>query len=355
MKKISKEIAYRSIPSHLRVVLLSAGIIAGVLPPGMAQPAANQIYSLDALPKNTVVATLNVGTNPFGLAVTPNSDFVYVANYTSDTVSVIQTSVNSVVATIPVGSGPYLVAITPDGQTVFVSNAAGGTVSVISTATNTVVQTLTVSSPGGLAVSPDGTQLYVASASDGVYIIDSSTFATLNVLNPGGSPFDIRFTADGVSAYVLNWTGVAFLYQIDTASQTIPRTNIGLGDFRGFPQGLAITPDAATLYVTNAKNYVIAINVADGSLKKKIVIFSKSVPGNERTLGDLAVTPDGKFLYVANNLTDTVTMLGTTRNRVIGTPIAVGNASHVAAAPNGNYLYVTDYTNNTVTVIDITP
>jgi YVTN family beta-propeller protein len=39
--------------------------------------------------------------------------FAYVANYQSDSVSVIDTASNTVVATVPVGSQPVGVAITP--------------------------------------------------------------------------------------------------------------------------------------------------------------------------------------------------------------------------------------------------
>ena len=44
------------------------------------------------------------------------SQNAYVANYGSDNVSVIDTSNNTVVATVPVGSNPYGVAITPNGN-----------------------------------------------------------------------------------------------------------------------------------------------------------------------------------------------------------------------------------------------
>ena len=55
---------------------------------------------------NTVVgAPIPVGTNPFGLAVTPKGGFAYVANSGSSSVSVIDTATHAVVGSpIPVGS-----------------------------------------------------------------------------------------------------------------------------------------------------------------------------------------------------------------------------------------------------------
>ncbi|WP_180235484.1 YncE family protein, partial [Bacillus cereus] len=69
-----------------------------------------------------VVATVPVGSNPFGVAITPDGSFAYVINGGSGNVSVIDISTNTVVATVPVGSNPRLVAITPDGSFAYVTN-----------------------------------------------------------------------------------------------------------------------------------------------------------------------------------------------------------------------------------------
>ena len=55
---------------------------------------------------NTVTATITVGTQPWGLAVTPDGSKVYVANFEDDTASVIDTATNAVTATIRVGRTP---------------------------------------------------------------------------------------------------------------------------------------------------------------------------------------------------------------------------------------------------------
>jgi YVTN family beta-propeller protein len=93
----------------------------------MASPAAaapfayvtnesdNTVSVIDTA-SNTVVATITVGTSPYGVAVTPDGKHVYVANGNpSDTASVIDTASNAVVvvATIVVGSFPFAVGIVP--------------------------------------------------------------------------------------------------------------------------------------------------------------------------------------------------------------------------------------------------
>jgi len=90
-----------------------------------------------------VVATIDVGLAPFGVAVTPDGSKVYVTNL-NNTVSVIAAATNAVSATISVGNGPVGVAFTPDGSEAYVTNEFDHTVSVIATATNAVVATVDV-------------------------------------------------------------------------------------------------------------------------------------------------------------------------------------------------------------------
>ncbi len=85
---------------------------------------------------------MDVGVNPSALAVTPDGDFVYVANVVG-TVSVIQTSDNTVVATVDVGSFPFGVAVVQSAY-VFVANSSSNNVSKIQTSDNTVVVTVDV-------------------------------------------------------------------------------------------------------------------------------------------------------------------------------------------------------------------
>ena len=65
---------------------------------------------------------MNVGSGPYGVAVSPDGTKVYVANDNSNTVSVIDTATNTVTATVPVGSYPSGVAVSPDGTKVYVAN-----------------------------------------------------------------------------------------------------------------------------------------------------------------------------------------------------------------------------------------
>ena len=78
----------------------------------VANSGSNTV-SVIATASNTVVGSpIPVGSGPAGIAITPSGAFAYVANFVSNTVSVIATASNTVVATVPVGANPTGVAIT---------------------------------------------------------------------------------------------------------------------------------------------------------------------------------------------------------------------------------------------------
>src|SRR5262249_15352770 len=83
--------------------------------------------------------TIAVGLHPSGMCVSAGGKFVYVANATGDTVSVIDSKKNEVVETIPCrpearlpfGSGCNAVALSPGGETLYVANGSNNCVAVV--------------------------------------------------------------------------------------------------------------------------------------------------------------------------------------------------------------------------------
>ncbi len=209
---------------------------------------------------NTVTATIPVGTNPAfvaaGPANTPAAGHLYVSNAGSNTVSVVDTATNKVTATIPVGSTPVGVAVSPDGTHVYVTDVggSGNTVSVISTATNKVTATITVGSgPAGAVVSPDGTHLYVTNGiSDTVSVINTATNKVTATIPVGHTPYFAAVSPDGSVVYVGNQTS-GTVSVIDTATNAVIATIPVASDPVGVTDvaGLAVSPDGTKLYVAN--------------------------------------------------------------------------------------------------------
>jgi len=63
---------------------------------------------------NTVVGTIQVGSQPQSVAFAPEDELAYVTNYGSNTISVISTITDEVIDTISLsGAGPWGVAVAP--------------------------------------------------------------------------------------------------------------------------------------------------------------------------------------------------------------------------------------------------
>jgi YVTN family beta-propeller protein len=147
-----------------------------------------------------VIATVPVGTGPFGVAANPAGTRVYVANSGSNTVSVIDTTTLTVSATVPVGTQPVGVAVNPGGTRVYVANNASNTVSVIDTTTLTVSATVPVGTlPVGVAVNPAGTRVYVANLLDATVSVGAGPVALGQFIGGLAPPVPVGGAVTGVS------------------------------------------------------------------------------------------------------------------------------------------------------------
>ncbi|GAG18306.1 unnamed protein product, partial [marine sediment metagenome] len=158
----------------------------------------------------SIETDIDVGVYPVYAAITPDGNYVYVANEgpTNEpgTVSVIRTADNTVVATIDVGDGAHYIVFTPNGDYAYVLNeetsyGQSGTVSVIDTASNNVVETIVVGRwPKSLAITPDGDYVYVANTGvtmndpDTVSVISTASNTVVKTITVGNRPHYIVFT-----------------------------------------------------------------------------------------------------------------------------------------------------------------
>ena len=177
------------------VASLSAGPARAAPFAYVANVSSNNVSVIDTA-TNTVVATVPVGKHPDGVAVSPDGKHAYVTNFASDSVSVIGTLTNTVEATVPVGVQPFGISVTPDGQHVYVANYGANSVSVIATATNEVVDTVTMglNGPSGVAVSPDGKHAYVTNSEipNSVSVIDTALNKLVTTVSLVGGPGGAR-------------------------------------------------------------------------------------------------------------------------------------------------------------------
>jgi YVTN family beta-propeller protein len=310
------------------VTALNAGVAQAQFRAYVTNLGSDDVSVIDTY-TNTVLTTIPVGTNPAGVAVTPDGAFAYVANRGSGTVSVIDTTFDAEVTAIDVGPGPQGIAITPDGAFAYVTHPALGMVSVIETAGNTLVTSIEVAgAPAMIGITPDGAFAYVGQRGNRVTAISLATNEVVATVNIGrwfiSGLESLTISPDGAFVYVTNnfWQSVEI---IDTSTNAVVgflgsgRGGSGLPGYRGTP---AVSSDGRSFYQPNFYSSPAAIDVlstSPGTLAQTIPL--------PRQPDLVALTPDGAFAYViATNIGSVngmVMVADTTTKAVIGT-IAVG-------------------------------
>ena len=209
------------------------------------------------------------------------------------------------------GSGPWPVglSLSPDGSTLYVADNLANAVSVVNTAGATVATTIPVGSfPYTTLASPDGRHVYVSNWGDGtVSVIDAARNAVAATITLGASntvgaatshPSAMALGPDGLLYVALsNGDGIAV---VDTATNqvlcTISDAPYVRAPLSSSPEGVAVSPDGRFLYVANAGDDDVAV-------------FSLGARGGDRQLGRIptawyptavVVGKDGRTLYVTN-------------------------------------------------------
>ena len=199
-----------------------------------------------------------------GLAYLPGRNWLYAADRGTGTgpghIVVFDAKSHEIVTRIPVETSPYQTVLSADGKRLFVSNWSSETVSVIDTGTNTVIRTLRVGmNPNDMKLSADG-RLFVACSNDNtVYVIDTLALrvlehlsTTLTPLAPEGSTPN-ALTIDGLRKllYIANADNNSIA--VADISNRKHSNVIGFIPTGWYPSALALADNGRTIYIGNAK------------------------------------------------------------------------------------------------------
>jgi DNA-binding beta-propeller fold protein YncE len=235
--------------------------------------------------------------------------------------------------TVAAGTFPLAVTVTPDGRSVYVANADSDTLSQYDVgAAGALAPKNPGSVPGGdspssVAVSPDGRSVYVTDTlGSNVSQFDVDLGGMLTVKSPatvpaGRSPFGVAVSPDGRSVYVVNQRGNT-LSQYDVGAGGVLTPKMPAEVPTGMsPSKVAVSPNGSSVYVTLLENFsglepgaVAQFDVqADGALtpKNPPTVATESGPQG------LAVSPDGRNVYVANTLGDSISQFSASANGVL--------------------------------------
>jgi hyaluronoglucosaminidase len=199
-------------------------------------------------------------------------------------------------------------AVTPASKTPVVYVLGGGerigTLTPISARTNRPGQAIVVTGNGGfgdlstqVAVTPGSKTIWLGDGGGAVTPVSTATDRAGQpvkvVHNPDQGTDQVLAAPDGKTVYVLDSTGA--VTPISAATHRAGRpVELGQGDGRGGE--MAITPDGKTLYVAMfyspgpGPSYVVPINTATGRAGKRIRVATAATA--------IVVAPDGKTVYV---------------------------------------------------------
>lgn len=335
---------------------------------------AHTLTAVDADTTTAAVDPIQLGTqNPEGVAVHPKGTKAYVTtNVLSSSVSVIDVPTNTVTATITelgsVGMQPVGVAVHPTGRWVFVANSVVDpalgvglnlgrhSISVIDTRTDMLLD-LDPMAPGiqqielipetqadvpfGIAVHPNGSRLYVTNnkAPGSLTVIDFMfdpndpnalpAYAFVENVILKARPSGVAVSADGIWVFVAQEDGVLTVINANGVPENVLEQTVG-----GRLFGVAAHPTAPTVYVTVTNPVVDMVDPVD-TLTVLEWTEAQPLPAlpsmiTPITVGQLprgvAVTrPDGGLAYVANFVSNSVSVINTASKAVMGTiPVGAG-------------------------------
>ena len=337
-----------------------------------------------------VTGAVAVGRRPLDLAVCPTGERVYVTNRWDNTLSVVSTSTLSVERELPTGNNPH--GIVCDASSIYVTNMASDNVSVIDAATGeTGVVLPTGHQPFDAAITPDGSRVAVTSQLAPGIPFRATPFTEITLID-GRRHYvtDHRRAENCVIQQGAAWTpdGAFALAATEVPRNLIPETQIYQGwmvtygiavaearaggttayllidDMNRYyadPFGIVCSPDGKYVYLGSSG--VDVVNVLDweaiervlGIRDGKIGIPPDVIATYSRHLGmsdqyvvaripvgknpkGLAISPDGRWLYTAQRLDDTIGIIDTRTNELVDT-IDLGGPDEVTELRYGEYLF----------------
>jgi DNA-binding beta-propeller fold protein YncE len=245
--------------------------------------------------------------------------------------------------------------------TLTAKNAAGQ-----STSTLTVIwgsgNSMPVAYPVGVAVSPDATKAYAVNQDDGTgnsLLLEVSSVSLQLIGTTSGigyTPQPVVVSSDGSRIYIGNddlqiGSGPPFVRALD--GTVSPPVALGQAvQAAGRPLFLAVTPDGTRLFVLNFGGNSMSVFTASSDRSSPLSFLNTITvcdPGTYQAVSGLAISPDGKRVYVGTAVRNDYNSPWVSKIVVVdpvslavigGTLVNEGSPSMVAVTPDGSHVLV---------------
>ncbi len=345
---------------------------------GQVEPRTNGTYLVPTMQLIQPAGdTLTFSGRAIDLALSPDGKSVFVKY--DQGVLVVDPETWKIREQVGIGEGGSIhgIAVRRDGTRVYVTGNNNtlwdGDVSSTGSLTFTRKATLLgpggrgLSNPCGIALSPDEKTAFVClSLKNSLALVDLESDKVIREIAVGVAPYDVVVSPNGHIAYVSNWGGrppgktdrTADSYGtpvlVDKRGAALSGTVsiINLRDNRELreiatglhPSGLALSTDGRTLFVANANSDTISV-IDTETLRVTDTISVRPDPslpfGSQPNA--LALSQDGRTLYVANggnNAIAVVSLRGESRTNSLVTGFIPTAWFPGAVAADSNRLYV---------------
>lgn len=346
---------------------------------------SNQFIIADAV-KGKVKTKIPVGIWPHSIALSHDGKIAYVSNHWSQNVSVIDLTAEKVIDTLEAGPGPAGLVLGNNDEFLYVNNSFSGNVSIIDLRLGRETRRLpTGNYPMGIAISPDGKYVYVTHRRSRITgfreppvteiaIIDTNRKRVIDrqEIHSGHIIENIEFTPSGDLA----------IFPLIRPKNLVPSTQIergfmiteGIGiietrkggkvaqllldepnRYFADPYDIAIAPDGNTAYISHSGvDYVSVIDIIAirnilsthsqedlDRLANHLGMSSKFVLKRIRTGANpkgLTISPDGRFVYVAERFADKISEIDT-RSGEVTSRIDLGGPKSITQVRLGGRLF----------------
>ena len=297
-----------------------------------------------ALPSLTVVNTIATGDEPLAVTLSADASRLYVVNNQGDDVSLVSLAQRPVADRLGAGHEPYAAALSRDGDLLVVANrlARPGLPRAVPESELTLID-------ARQSRVLERRQLESAHMSEGVALAHDGSFALASIIRVRNL-LPITEVARGA----VMTSGLAY---VETArgGRTVQFPLDDVNRYYPDPAGVAMTPDDSKAFVAaGGARTVTAVDlralrarVAAGNAAQLAAVADDLGAASDYVLAriptrdqprTLAMSPDGRKLYVAERLNDSIAVIDTTRLEV-SERIDLGGPRQLTAERRGERVF----------------